>query len=231
MEQDREKWKALHLLMQYGQPTLSREQLKTAGVGCTQRVIDELLEEKIIEQDPDASAFFRLHRMVSKIMGKFVLIEPPSGLKLEVDYPEAFIVMPYTSHWSTSTYETIIKPAVEDARFHCLRADERPKVGQLTGGVLKGIMEVGIVIAEVSEPNPNVFYELGIAVAFGKPAMLLKQKESNFPVPVDFAGELIVYYERNNIGVSKSSLENQLKQWSEKYFMRGTKELANKYGR
>jgi nucleoside 2-deoxyribosyltransferase len=47
--------------------------------------------------------------------------------------------------------------------------------------IWKGILKARIVIADITDRNPNVFYELGIAHTLGKPVILLTQKLTDIP--------------------------------------------------
>ena len=47
------------------------------------------------------------------------------------------------------------------------------------------IARCDLIIADVSRPNPNIFYEIGLAHALGKPAILLMQEEKSREVPFD----------------------------------------------
>ncbi len=47
------------------------------------------------------------------------------------------------------------------------------------------IARCDLIIADVSQPNPNIFYEIGLAHALGKPAILLMQEEMGDKVRFD----------------------------------------------
>ena len=59
----------------------------------------------------------------------------------------------------------IIKPVVEaeEFGFTVLRADEVSTPGSISADVIGKIIDAAIVIADMTGPNPNAFYELGIA--------------------------------------------------------------------
>jgi nucleoside 2-deoxyribosyltransferase len=45
--------------------------------------------------------------------------------------------------------------------------------------VAQGIVDARVIVAEITPPNQNVFYELGYAHALGKPTILLAEREKN----------------------------------------------------
>jgi len=105
---------------------------------------------------------------------------------MRVDYPEAFVIMPFSEPWSDRLYSDMIEPAVKAAGLDCVRGDTAVRVGDLARNIWDAIMRAGVVIAEVSVPNPNVFYELGLAHALGKDRFILKHGTAK--LPADFGG-------------------------------------------
>ena len=67
--------------------------------------------------------------------------------------------------------------------------------------VWKGINEANIVIADITNRNPNVFYELGIAHTLGKKVILLTQHIED--IPFDLKRYRIIEYEDNIDGYDK----------------------------
>ena len=47
--------------------------------------------------------------------------------------------------------------------------------------IQQSIAEAKLILCDMSERNPNVFYELGLAHAIGKPAILMARKEDDIP--------------------------------------------------
>ena len=68
-------------------------------------------------------------------------------------------------------------------------------------------------MAEVSVPNPNVYYEIGLADALGKPVFLFKQE--NVTLPADFGGVHYYNYDLNDLTTGRQKLASELTQWAE----------------
>ena len=64
----------------------------------------------------------------------------------------------------------------------------------IVDSVIKNIQEADICICDISEPNPNVYYESGRRDETGKPVVLLKKK-GTAQSPVDIATRRYIEYE------------------------------------
>jgi hypothetical protein len=93
---------------------------------------------------------------------------------------KAFVLMPFKEPYN-SYYTAIFKPALEDAAFSVTRADDLFAPRPIMLDIQQSIYEADIILCEMSERNPNVFYELGLAHAIGKPAILIARKEDDIP--------------------------------------------------
>ena len=204
--------KLLNLLFLYGRPGLGHEDLDRAGAGCHNRAVIWLENNGAIIPDRDSGGY-RLGETAAGLMQTFTLVRRLShATSLRIDYPEAFVAMPYAETYKR-VYDDLIEPGVKDAGLHCNRADERARVGSLEEGLWIGILSAGIIIAEVSTPNVNVFYELGAARAVGKDILLLKQRDSDV-LPADVQGMLYCEYELGRPKDAKARLTAQLKEWA-----------------
>jgi hypothetical protein len=63
---------------------------------------------------------------------------------------------------SDLTYDYIIKPVVIKYGYELNRADRMGKTGMISNHIIKQILDSDLVIADLTDYNPNVFYELAI---------------------------------------------------------------------
>lgn len=91
-----------------------------------------------------------------------------------------FVMMPFTP-MSKTLYEKVIKPAVEEVNLECIRADEIYSKPHIMSDIWKALRSARIVIAELTGKNTNVFYELGLAHAVGKPVIIVTKKQDDVP--------------------------------------------------
>ncbi|WP_135212671.1 macro domain-containing protein [Vitreimonas flagellata] len=59
-------------------------------------------------------------------------------------------------------FKKLIEPAAIGADFDVERADTREAPGSITGDFLNQIFKADVVVADITYPNANVFYELGV---------------------------------------------------------------------
>jgi len=64
--------------------------------------------------------------------------------------------------------------------------------------IQKSILEADLILCEMSDKNPNVFYELGLAHAIGKPAILVSRKEED--IPFDLRHIRVIIYDYTTAG-------------------------------
>lgn len=142
-----------------------------------------------------------------------IQINPIFGpAQYKVDGRLAFVLMPFTDSL-TEIYQSLIKPTVENGRFGlvCRRADDIKSNRAIIQDIWKSICEARVVIADMTNLNPNVMYELGIAHTLGKETILLYQRsETEFKFPFDLAHIRRIEYENTVPGARALELELSL---------------------
>lgn len=100
--------------------------------------------------------------------------------------------MPFREPYN-SYYPAVFKPALEAAGYTVARADDVFTPRPIMLDVQKCILDADLVLCEMSERNPNVFYELGLSHAIGRPAILVSRKEED--VPFDLRHVRVIVYD------------------------------------
>lgn len=106
-----------------------------------------------------------------------------------------FVIMPFSAIFDAE-YAHVIRPAIEVAGLSSVRADQIYSKPQIMADIWKALRSSRIVIAELSEKNANVFYEVGLAHALGKPVITITRNEQD--VPFDLKALRYLYYDTNN---------------------------------
>jgi hypothetical protein len=88
--------------------------------------------------------------------------------------PHIFVVMPFTPELD-DVYHLGIREVATNLGVTCERADEMQYVGGVVEKIYDLIRDSDLIVAEVTTPNPNVYYEVGFAHALQKPVVLLTQ--------------------------------------------------------
>lgn len=102
-----------------------------------------------------------------------------------------FVISPIGELGSTTrdradlVYEFVIEAALQE-EFEILRADKLSEPGLITNQIIERIINADLVIADLSERNPNVFYELAIRHVAKKPYVHLIAHDED--IPFDNAG-------------------------------------------
>lgn len=83
-----------------------------------------------------------------------------------------FCIMPFNDELY-DTYLFGIKETLNAVGFNCLRIDERIFNDSIIEKIKESIMTSDYLIADLTNSNPNVFYEVGFAHAMGKNVILI----------------------------------------------------------
>src|SRR4051794_21138721 len=98
-----------------------------------------------------------------------------------------FVIMPFSTtpsctedQW-TDIFQTLFKPAVEGAElgYECRRSTATR--GNIVGTIIQELNDSYVVIADLTDRNPNVFYELGVRHALKDRTIILSQDRDHIP--------------------------------------------------
>lgn len=92
-------------------------------------------------------------------------------------------------------YNDIYKPALESFGYEVKRGDDFVGPELIISDVQRAIWEADLIVCDISEQNPNVLYELGLAHAIGKPVILTSRKSGEKEIPFYFKPIRILLYE------------------------------------
>lgn len=91
-------------------------------------------------------------------------------------------------------YRDVIEPAIRSANVKPVRADEILGLNPIIEKIEKAIQDSDICIAEVSTNNPNVWMELGYALALNKPTIIICDKGKRNKLPFDVQHRPVIFY-------------------------------------
>jgi hypothetical protein len=122
--------------------------------------------------------------------------------------PHVFVLMPFGAR--KQFYRRMKEKIEQEVGLACLRADDVPAAGHdLLGKVHLLIERAEIIIADITNANPNVFYEVGYSRALKKPMVLLV--EAGQDVPTDVRGLEVIRHEIGDDEGALSELAEQVK--------------------
>jgi hypothetical protein len=110
---------------------------------------------------------------------------------LEATSNLCFVLMPFAKQFD-EIYRGLIQPVAAAHGLAVLRADEMAGSGFILEQIRAAIAQARIIVADVTDGNPNVLYELGQAQALKKPLVLIARENSK--LPFDLAHQRIPLY-------------------------------------
>lgn len=106
----------------------------------------------------------------------------------------------------------VVRPAAISCGYKAVRADEIDKPGMITSQVIQHVVNDALVVADLTERNPNVFYELAIRHALRKPLVQIIHKGES--IPFDVAGTRTIYVDHkdlDSVEAAKNEIVEQIK--------------------
>jgi len=141
-------------------------------------------------------------RFVSRTETQNYLTLVIKALKDAEEQPEqkkCFVIMPFSKTKSCSTaqweniFKTMIKPAVEESGFNYICEKTDLRIGNIIIDILDNLNTADVVIADLTDWNPNVFYELGVRHALRDSTILIAQSIQK--APFDLRPYAIIEYD------------------------------------
>jgi guanylate kinase len=123
-----------------------------------------------------------------------------------------FVLMPFKDSMKP-IFDDHIVPAVKHSGLDCLRADKIFSNRHIVDDILDAVRNARIIISDLTNGNPNVFYETGICHAMGKEVILITQDQD---VPFDLRHLRHIRYEYTPRGMQtfeaalKATIDNIL---------------------
>ncbi len=115
---------------------------------------------------------------------------------------KCFVVMPFGSEELNVIYEYFVKPSIESScGLLCERGDDMFGSNVIMADIRGSISNAQLIIADLTDRNPNVFYEVGIAHALEKDVLLVSQSMDD--VPFDLRHLRVLIYEYTPMGCKK----------------------------
>jgi hypothetical protein len=130
-----------------------------------------------------------------------------------------FVMQPFDGGKFDKRYKDIFEPAILNANLEPYRVDQDPKVSIPIQDIERGIRDSRICFAEITENNPNVWFELGFALASGKEVVLVCSDERTSKFPFDVQHRTILTYSTSSTSdfeKLKQDITNKIKAYIDK---------------
>jgi hypothetical protein len=106
-----------------------------------------------------------------------------------------FVISPFGDPFDTY-FAQVVKPAIEDCALYAIRGDSLYRPTTIVDDIWQGIQTSKLLIAELTDRNPNVFYELGLAHALSKPVILISHAIED--IPFDLRAIRVLLYDKDH---------------------------------
>lgn len=110
--------------------------------------------------------------------------------------PTCFVIQPFTDIYN-KRFDDLYKPAIEAAGMTAYRVDQDSSATVLVEAIEKNIKRAAVCLADITEDNPNVWYELGFAYAAGRPVVMVcadERQKAGKRFPFDIQHRAVVTY-------------------------------------
>ncbi|MCS8573799.1 hypothetical protein [Pediococcus pentosaceus] len=128
---------------------------------------------------------------------------------ITVDEKLIFAVLPFSNE-RLEILDEIIKPGLEKSKgMTVVRSGNMFDANlDIMENIWTYINQAKVVLVDISEKNPNVFYELGICNTIGKPVIMICDEESyekdyNSRLPFDIIAKNVIFYKNRGNGLIK----------------------------
>lgn len=105
-----------------------------------------------------------------------------------------FVIQPFDGKRFDKRYDDVFAPAISSAGLEAYRVDQDPSTRVVIEEIERGIAASHACLAEISTDNPNVWYELGYAIASKREVVLVCSDERKTPFPFDVQHRAVIKY-------------------------------------
>jgi hypothetical protein len=121
-----------------------------------------------------------------------------------------FVIMPFSTtteqhdkrYW-TNMFKNYISPSVTALGYECVRSEAKPQ--SIVEGIVNDLFNSAVVLAILTDNNPNVWYELGIRHSLSRGTIMAIERPNR--VPFDVAHFGYIQYDRQRRDLFQSDLD------------------------
>lgn len=121
---------------------------------------------------------------------------------------KCFVIMPFSKSSDTHTddywnkhYADFLEPLIESSNVFKAERSEALR-GDILRQIITDLMTAPLVVADLTDANPNVYWELGVRQSFKHGTITIAQYDSNLPFDLTTKGTL-PYYPNNYIKMER----------------------------
>jgi hypothetical protein len=127
------------------------------------------------------------------------------------NFTEIFVIMPFSAELSP-IYDEHIRLVAAKMQISISRGDDFFNTNTISQDIWSAIFNAEVLIADCTGRNPNVFYEIGIAHAIGKPTILISQRINDIPFDLQHIRTIIYECTQDGMLEFRNALTKTLQQ-------------------
>lgn len=116
--------------------------------------------------------------------------------------------------WADEIFEYLLRPVVEEYGYEIARADRIDEPGVIPHHISEHLLEDDLVVADLTNKNPNVFYELGVRhLLQDRPTIHVCREGTELPFDVEQIRTIFIDKGRlESVENAKQRLANQIEE-------------------
>lgn len=107
---------------------------------------------------------------------------------------KCFVIQPFDKGKYDKRYDDVFVPAIKAAGLEPYRVDRDPGASILIENIQSGIESSRACLADITTDNPNIWFELGYAIAMKRSVVLVCSSERTTRFPFDVQHRAIITY-------------------------------------
>lgn len=112
---------------------------------------------------------------------------------------KCFVIQPFDNDKFDKRYLDVYAPAISQGGYEPYRVDKDISAEIPIDSIDLNIRQASVVLADITMDNPNVWFEVGLAIAYRKRTILICSDERKDKYPFDIQQRLIISYKTGSL--------------------------------
>lgn len=125
--------------------------------------------------------------------------------------PQAFLAMPLKDE-SSRDLAAVIGSVLREQGVEPLSPTDLAPTSALSEQIYGAIKRANVVVADLTGANPNVLFEVGVALGLNKPVLLISQSPSS-DVPADLQAHQVALYRPDDVATVRRYVQFWLRDY------------------
>jgi hypothetical protein len=205
--------------------TRTPRQLAISSIKAFQTFLESYNQEAELEDEEMEAMREKLEQLEQQLADKED--EPSSKVEVIDATDSVFVIMPFNKDFN-DVWKGAVEKATKNEGFRPVRVDTINKSSNITDDIIESIRKCKIAVVDVSSNNPNVMFELGYAVAIGKPNIIISQSVEFLPFDIRNIRTILYLNSWSGIEELRAKIQEFLKEYKLKLHEKPVKKVARK---